>query len=220
MQRQSKRPRQNLFDNRALLDTVVENQDIIQALRNFNFRRKNKKWEEKLNPAADLDLKICRCNFHNSARLPRPRIARHIERIFETAEHKKPKIMVRRGFVPNVKRQFDKNRLDAAGQAFHRFARQRVPNVALAERKRGQKTHIDKLPDFQIGHDSEVETWACDRFSTAKRVVQDEIFGVINPKITAVVPQSDTKIIWFRLKIEVVLVAATVILGFQILGKK
>ncbi len=80
VQRNRKSTAQNLFQYLALFQSVVVNQHVIQALRDFNFRRENEVREEKLDARSIFHRKIGGRNPHQTSRLSRPRIASHVER--------------------------------------------------------------------------------------------------------------------------------------------
>ncbi len=195
MQRQRERPRKHAIQHVRLLQFLVINEDVVQALRDFQLRRKNEKREKKLDARAVFDLKIGRRDFDEAPRLPRPRLRRDVKRVFHAADHEQSKIVVRVRFVTRMKRHFDKNARKTARQGLRVRALQRVPQVVLAETERRQKTDVEIIADFQIRDDAEVEAWSADRFDAGERVVADKIFGVKNAVIGFVVAECDAKII-------------------------
>ena len=94
VQRYSKSPAHYFFQDVALLELIVENQHIIDALRYFQLRRKNEIRKEKLDTRSVFHLKVGGGNFDNSSSLARAGVAGYVERVFDTANDKQSKVMV------------------------------------------------------------------------------------------------------------------------------
>ena len=210
MQRYGERSAHDLFQDSALLEAVVVDQNVVKSLRDFDFRGKNKIGEEELDTRPILKGKVGGRDFDQTRCLAGAGIAGHVERIFNAPDHKKAKIVVRSRFIAHVEGHFHQNRFDGARHGASDFARLSIAEVALQKRQGRQKTHIEIFAQFKVGHDAEVKARAGDGLCPEKRVVLDKLFGAENPEIALVVAQSDAKVVVFILEVQIIDVAPLV----------
>jgi hypothetical protein len=217
--RQRKRAREYFFQYGTLFQSVVVNQDIVEPLGYFDFRRKDKIREKELNTGAVFHLEIGGGDFHQPGGLAGTGIAGYVEGVFYAADHKKAEIVVHGGFVAHVEGHFHQYGFDRAGEYAALFAFGGVADIAFDEREGRQEAQVEKFAYFQVGNDPEVEAGAGNGFHAGKGVVTDKIFGMINPEIALVVSQGNPEIVGFRLEVVVVEIGALVELGGSVGGQ-